>query len=75
MRINSAKVVNKIETENKKLNKFFNKKYLQKRDYIKKLEDRELKFQKCVLKLKDTPKTSFEVYNKEVMKQNSAESF
>ena len=75
MKINSAKVVKKIETENKELNRFFNKKYLQKRNYIKKLEDRELKFQKCILKLKDTPKSSFEIYNKEVMKQNATESF
>ena len=75
MKLSSAKVVNKIETENKELNKFFNKKYIQKRNYIKKLEDRELKFQKCVLKLKDTPKSPMQLYNKEVMKQNTNQAF
>ena len=75
MKLFSAKVVNKIETENKELNKFFNKKYIQKRNYIKKLEDRELKFQKCILKLKDTPKSPMQIYNKEVMKQNANQSF
>ena len=75
MKLFSAKAINKIETENKELNKFFNKKYIQKRDYIKKLEDRELKFQKCILKLKDTPKSPMQLYNKEVMKQNANQSF
>ena len=75
MKLFSAKAINKIETENKELNKFFNKKYIQKRDYIKKLEERELKFQKCILKLKDTPKSPMQLYNKEVMKQNANQSF
>ena len=75
MKLNSAKVINKIEEENKELNKFFNKKYIKKRNFIKKLEDRELKFQKNILKLKDTPKNSIEVYNKQMMKQSANQLF
>ena len=75
MKLSSAKRVNKIEKENKDLNKFFNKKYIQKRTYIKKLEDRELKFQKCILRLKNTPTSPIQMYNKEVMKQNANQSF
>ena len=75
MKLSSANVVNKIEKDNKDLNKFFNKKYIQKRNYIKKLEDRELKFQKCILKLKNTPTTPIQMYNKEVMRQNANQSF
>ena len=71
--IASAKNICKID--DKKLNSFFNKKYIQKRNYIKKLEDREYKFQKCVLKLKDTPKTPISLYNKEVIKQNANQTF
>ena len=40
-----------VYKENEELNKFFNKKYLAKRAYIKKLEERELLFQKYVLNL------------------------
>lgn len=60
----------KIYEENKELNNFFNKKYIAKRDYIKKLEDRELHFQKSILRLKNTPKTPMAIYNKEIIKQN-----
>ena len=66
---------NKIYKENKELNNFFNKKYLEKRNYIKKLEDRELSFQKFVLKLKNTPKAPIPVFIKEIIKQNANESF
>ena len=75
MRINSAKTLYKIKKEDKNLNNFFNKKYIEKRNYIKKLEDREFKFQKCILKLKDNPKSPIQIYNKEVMKQNANQSF
>ena len=75
IRINSAKALTTIKKENKDLNKFFNKKYIEKRNYIKKLEDREFKFQKCILKLKDNPKSPIPIYNKEVMKQRANESF
>ena len=75
IRLRSAKERNAIEAEDKELNLFFNKKYIQKRNYIKKLEDRELKFQKCILKLKNTPKSAIEIYNREVMKQNANQSF
>ena len=69
----SAKNIYKIDE--RKLNSFFNKKYLQKRNYIKKLEDREYKFQKCVLKLKEHPRTPISLYNKEVIKQNVNHTF
>ena len=52
-----------VYKENEKLNKFFNKKYLEKRAFIKKLESRELLFQKDLLKAKDIPKISFVPYN------------
>ena len=55
--------------ENEKLNKFFNRKYLEKRAYIKKLEDRDYLFQKQVLKEKNTPKILFTPYNKELIRQ------
>ena len=70
IKLNSAGALSKIEEENKKLNRFFNKKYLLKRHYIKKLEDRELTFQKNVLRLKNTPKMPIKLFNKEVVKQN-----
>jgi hypothetical protein len=72
---NLASAKNICKIDDKKLNSFFNKKYIQKRNYIKKLEDREYKFQKCVLKLKDTPKTPISLYNKEVIKQNANQTF
>ena len=65
----------KIIHENKKLNEFFNTKYLKKREYIKKLTDRDLLFQKSILKLKNTPKISFEYFNKAVSQQNAEKSF
>jgi len=70
IKLHSAGSLNKIEEENKDLNRFFNKKYLLKRNYIKKLEDRELTFQKNVLRLKNTPKMPIKSFNKEVVKQN-----
>ena len=76
-RLNSACAPNKIKIyeENKELNHFFNKKYIAKRNYIKKLEDRELIFQKSLLRLKNIPKTPIQLYNKEVVKQKANESF
>ena len=65
----------KIIPENKKLNEFFNSKYLKKRNFIKKLTDRDLLFQKSILKLKNTPKISFEYFNKAVSQQNAENSF
>ena len=41
-----------FDKKEKGLNKYFNKKYIEKREYIKKLESRETKFQKYVLDLK-----------------------
>ena len=67
---NSVGALSKIEEENLELNRFFNKKYLSKRNYIKKLEDRELTFQKNVLRLKNTPKIPIKSFSKEVIKQN-----
>lgn len=74
-RTNLASAKNIFKIDDRKLNNFFNKKYIQKRNYIKKLEDREYKFQKCVLKLKDTPKTPISFYNKEVVKQSANQTF
>ena len=77
IRVNSACGSRKIKIyeENKELNRFFNKKYIAKRNYIKKLENRELVFQKTILRLKNTPKTPFQMYNKEIIRQNANESF
>ena len=76
-RLNSACTSQKMKIyeENKELNNFFNKKYIAKRNYIKKLEDRELIFQKSLLRLKNIPKTPIQLYNKEVVKQKANESF
>ena len=75
MKLSNANILKKIEVENKELNNFFNKKYIKKRNFVKKLEDREFNFQKCILKLKNTPKASISLYNKEVIKQDAAKSF
>ena len=75
LRAQSAKLFKKIPTEDKKLNKFFNKKYLRKRNYIKMLEDRDIKFQKCILKIKKEQKPKNDIYTKETMKQNANELF
>ena len=76
-RLNSAgpSSRSRIYEENKELNSFFNKKYTTKRNYIKKLADRELTFQKSVLRLKNIPKTPIQMYNKELIKQNASYSF
>ena len=55
-----------VYKEDEKLNKFFNKKYLAKRSYIKKLESRELDFQKYILRVKNTSKIPFEPFNREI---------
>jgi hypothetical protein len=75
IKLNTVKSTNNIEKENKELNKYFNKEYIRKRNFIKKLEDRELNFQKNILKLKDTPKNAIELYNKQVSKQNANKLF
>ena len=64
-----------IVPENHKLNEFFNVKYLIKRNYIKKLSDRDLLFQKSILKSKNTPKVPFEFFNKAVSQQSANSSF
>ena len=58
-----------IFKENEKLNKFFDRKYLEKRAYIKKIEDRDYHFQKQVLKEKKIPNIPFTPYNKEMINQ------
>ena len=58
-----------VYKENDALNRFFNRKYLEKRAFIKKMEDREYLFQKHFLKEKNTPKIPFTPYNKELIKQ------
>ena len=64
-----------IHPENHKLNEYFNSNYLKKRDYIKKLCDRELLFQKSILKFKNTPRFSFQFFNKALSQQKADESF
>ena len=64
-----------IRPENQKLNEFFNIKYLKKREYIKKLCDRELLFQKSILKSKNTPRLSFQIFNKPLVEQSANNSF
>jgi hypothetical protein len=75
IRAQSAKLFKRIPREDKNLNKFFNKKYLRKRNYIKVLEDRDLKFQKCILKIKKEQKPKNEIFTKEIMKQKANELF
>ena len=64
-----------IHPENQKLKDFFNKKYLKKREYIKKLSDRELLFQKSILKSKNTRRLSFQYFNKPEVEQSANNSF
>ena len=71
----SSPKYNLINKENHQLNKFFNFKYLKKREYIKKLSDRDLLFQKLILKSKNTPKLSFQKFNKAEAQQEADNSF
>ena len=75
IRAQSARAIKRIPTEDKNLNKFFNKDYLRKRNYIQLLEDRDLKFQKCILKIKKDQKTKDEIYTKDTMKKNADKLF
>ena len=61
--------------EAQKSDDFFNLKYLKRREYIKKLEDRELIFQKLILKSKQKPYSSIQLFNKVIAKQNANNSF
>lgn len=60
-----------IQPEKQKNKDFFNFSYLKKRNYIKKLCDRELLFQKTVLKSKNTRRYSFQVFNKTVTQKKA----
>lgn len=64
-----------VYKEDEKLNNFFNKEYLAKRSYIKKLESRELGFQKYILRVKNTSKIDFEPYNKELINRKAAATY
>lgn len=64
-----------IQHEQQKDKEFFNFSYLKKRNYIKKLCDRELLFQKIILKSKNTPKYSFEVFNKTITQKKANDIF
>ena len=75
LRAQSAKLFKIVPVEDTNLNKFFDKKYLRKRNYIKVLEDRDLKFQKNILKIKKEQKPKNEIFTKEIMKQNADELF
>ena len=69
--IKSTSICNGTELykEDEKLNKFFDKKYLEKRAFIKKLESRELIFQKYLLKIKNAQNIPFKPYNDFTIKQ------
>ena len=73
--INKSSKYKLIHPENQKIKDFFNKKYLKKREYIKKLSDRELLFQKSILKSKNTRRFSFQYFNKAEAEQNANNSF
>ena len=74
IRTQSAILYKKIPTEDKNLNQFFSKQYLRKRKYIKNLEDRELKFQKCILKIKKEQSQN-DIISKGTMIQRASELF
>ena len=74
-KINKSSKYKLIHPENQKLNEFFNFKYLKKRDYIKKLTDRELLFQKSILKSKNTPRLSFQSFNKALVQKSADNTF
>ena len=74
-KINKSSKYKLIQPENQKLNEFFNFKYLKKRDYIKKLTDRELLFQKSILKSKNTPRLSFQSFNKAMVQKSADNTF
>ena len=74
IRTQSAILYKKIPTEDKELNHFFSKQYLRKRKYIKMLEDRDLKFQKFMLKIKKEQNQN-NITNKGEMKQKADELF
>ena len=75
IRTQSAILYKRIPNEDKDLNQFFDKKYLRKRRYIKLLEDRDLKFQKCILKIKKSQNPKTQLIVKGVMKQKAEELF
>ena len=74
-KINNSFKYRLIHPENQKIKEFFNFKYLQKRNYIKKLTDRELLFQKSILKSKNTPRLSFQFFNKVMAQKNADYTF
>ena len=74
IRTQSAILYKKIPTEDKNLNQFFSRQYLRKRKYIKNLEDRELKFQKCILKIKKDQNQK-DIISKGTMIQKANELF
>ena len=75
IRAESARAFKRIPTEDVNLNKFFNKGYLRKRNYIKALEDRDLKFQKCILKIKKEQKPKDAIITKDTMKKRVDDLF
>ena len=75
IRAQSAREFKRIPTEDKNLNKFFNKDYLRKRNFIKSLEDRDLKFQKCILKIKKDQKPKDAIFTKDTMKKKVDDLF
>ena len=74
IKIHKSKI-KEIQPENQKDKEFFNFSYLKKRNYIKKLCDRELLFQKEILKSKNTPKYSFKVFNKTLTQKKANDTY
>ena len=54
---------------------FFGKKYQKKINYIKKLDEREIKFQKELLSLKKSPLFDMEIYNKFLISKDTERKF
>ena len=70
---NSSSTPNKLKTT--KGHYFLNFGYLKKRNYIKKLEDRELKFQKCLIRTKKLPMPYIHYFSKGVSRIEADNSF
>ena len=54
---------------------FLNLRYLKKRNYIKKLSDREINFQKCLIRTKKTPMPEIRFFNKGISLIEADNSF
>ena len=69
------KYLNKKIKSEKKINSFFNKNYLKKRNFIKNIEDKELKFQKLYLLSKKKPNPSIPTTDELAIKRSAYNRF